>query len=82
MKKQHETIIQVQESVDEGDNESVDSFNNRTIKQHKMYQRPKASKMTLCEKRASMKLIAGIRVKLDLEDSVVLLDAVKPGICV
>jgi hypothetical protein len=58
MKKQHNSIIQKQESVDEADNESVDTFIKRTIKQHKMYQKPKASKTTLCEKRASMELIA------------------------
>jgi hypothetical protein len=58
MKKQHKSIIQVQESVDEADDESVDTFIKWTIKQHKMYRKPKASKTTLCEKRASMELIA------------------------
>jgi hypothetical protein len=58
MKKQHKSISQVQETVDEADKESVDRFIKRTIKQHKMYQNPKASKRTLCEKRASMELIA------------------------
>jgi len=46
MKKQHNSIIQKQESVDEADNESVDTFIKRTIKQHKIYRKPKASKTT------------------------------------
>jgi hypothetical protein len=58
MKKRHKDFLQIPQSSDDESDKSATSYIGCTVKQHKHYQKQKFTKMTLCEKRATMELIA------------------------
>ena len=58
MKKRHKDFLQIAQSSDDESEKSATSYIGRTVKQHKHYQKPKFTKTSLCEKRATMELIA------------------------
>jgi hypothetical protein len=58
MKKRHKDFLQIAQSSDDESDKSATSYIGLTVKQHKHYQKPKFTKTSLCEKRATMELIA------------------------